>query len=215
MTSNATERTGAGHRPEDAKAYEAVHNRLFLLQLILTAAILGAYFFSGASVNLAAGLRGFLGARWWAVNACYVAITVFGFAVMLFPVSLYIGHTIERQYGLSNQNFEQWLVDYLKSLALEMLLAVVFFSVVYAFLRWMPNAWWIAAAMAYSLLIVVLSAVAPVWILPLFHRFEPLPDSDLTQAVRRFVEREGLRVLGVYTWGLKAKTEAANAALAG
>jgi STE24 endopeptidase len=37
----------------------------------------------------------------------------------------------------------------------------------------------------------------------------------LTEAVKAFVEREGLKVLGVYSWGLEAKTTTGNAALTG
>lgn len=197
-----------------AKAYEAAQNRLFVLQTILTVAVLAVFFFSGASVRLAEGLRHTFSAG-WAVNGCYILLSVFGFSAVLFPLSYYSGHVLETHYGLSRQDFGGWFWDYLKSLGLEMLLALVFFEFVYAVLHFFPSTWWLFATLFYVFFAVVLGALAPVLILPLFHKYTPLEDETLCGAVREFAERAGLKVVGVYRWGLEEKTQTANAALAG
>ncbi len=200
---------------ERAREYELIHNRLFVVRILLTVIILSAYLFSGASVYLADGLRTRFGAIWPLVNAFYTLITVFGFAAVMFPLSLYGEHVIEHRYGMSNQDLEGWFVDYLKSLAIELGVATVFFGVIYAFLRYAPNLWWIWATAFYVLFVVVLAAVAPVVIMPLFHKFEPIENPALADAVKSFVEKAGLRVVGVFQWGLEEKTNAGNAALTG
>ncbi len=200
-----------------AKAYEAIHNRLFILRIALTILALGIYLYSGASAGLAEGLRSRFDA-WWSwpiVNGLYTLITVFGFAAFMFPLSWYSEYVLEHRFGLSKQSPESWLADYLKSLALELGLALVFFEVVYAFLRWTPGTWWIWASASYILLVVILSSLAPVLILPLFHKIEPLQDPELTGAVKDFAEQAGLKVVGVFRWGLDEKTTTTNAALAG
>lgn len=198
-----------------ARKYESIHNRLFLARIFLTVVVLAGYLFSGASVYLADGLRSRFGTLWPLVNGLYILITIFGFAAVMFPLSLYSEFVIERRYGLSNQELEGWFVDYLKSLVIELFVATIFFEAIYAFLHFAPNFWWVGAVLFYVLFVVVLAAIAPVVIMPLFHKFEPINNPSLTDAVKSFVEKAGLKVVGVFQWGLEEKTNAGNAALAG
>ncbi len=199
-----------------AKEYDAIHNRLFLFQILLVAALLAVFQFSGASATLADSLTARFGeSHWYVVNAVYTAIAVFGFAACMFPLSYYSGHVLEHHYELSNETFGEWLGDFVKSLLIDLVLATILFSVVYALLRWMPNWWWFFATVFYILFAVVLSTLFPVVIMPLFHKFEPLEEGDLTQAVRAMMVESGIKVVGVYKWGLEAKTSTANAAFTG
>jgi STE24 endopeptidase len=61
----------------------------------------------------------------------------------------------------------------------------------------------------------VLARLAPVLLLPLFYRFTPLERPALTERLLALSKRAGVPVLGVYEWGLGAKTRRANAALVG
>jgi len=199
-----------------AKEYDAIHNRLFIVQILLVVGLLAAFQFSGASATLANGLAVRFGeSLWYVTNAVYTAIVVFGFAACMFPLSYYSDHVLEHHYELSNETFGDWFSDFVKSLLIDLALATVLFSVVYALLRWMPNWWWLFATVFYILFAVVISTLAPVVIMPLFHKFEPLEEGDLTQAVRAMMKAAGIKVVGVFKWGLEAKTNTANAAFAG
>ncbi len=199
-----------------AKEYDAIHNRLFVVQIVLVVALLAVFQFTGTSATLANGLAArFGGNLWYAVNAAYVAIAVFGFAACMFPLSYYSGHVLEHHYELSNETFGEWFSDFVKSLLIDLVLATILFSVVYALLRWTPDWWWLFATLFYILFGVVLSTLMPVVIMPLFHKFEPLEEGDLTQAVRAMMEEAGIKVVGIFKWGLEAKTNTANAAFTG
>lgn len=203
-------------REDLAREYETVHNRLFVFQLLLTIGLLIAFQLLGFSAELADGLSRFFGAsKWFWVNASYAAITVFGFTAILFPLSYYSGHVLEHHYELSRESFGDWFWDFLKSLLVDLILITVLFSVIYALLRWVPNVWWLWATGFYILFAVVLSALGPVVIMPLFHSFEPLEEGELTDAVRALMKEAGIQVIGVYKWGLEEKTTTANAAFAG
>src|SRR5213079_1027601 len=88
-------------------------------------------------------------------------------------------------------------------------------SIVYWLIRIAPARWWIAAGIIFSLLLVVLTNLAPVLLLPLFYRVKPLDRDALRTRLLSLAERAGARVLGAYEWGLSEKTRKANAALAG
>ena len=202
-------------RAQQAREYESLHNRLFVVRLLLTALTLALFHFSGGSAQLAAGLRAHCGAWWPVSNGLYVLTAVFGFAAFSFPLSFYEEYALESRYGLNRQTFGGWLWDYVKGLLLELALALVFFEVLYALLRWAPDSWWLLATVFYVVFSVGLSALAPVLIMPLFHKFEPLDNPELVARVTEFAQRAGLQVTGVFRWGLAAKTATANAALAG
>jgi STE24 endopeptidase len=202
-------------RAMQAREYESLHNRLFVLRLLLTALALAVFLFSAGSAALAQGLASRFGAWWPLTNGVYVVVAVFGFAALTFPLSYYEEHALEHRYDLSRQSFGGWLADYFKGLALEIALALVFFEVLYALLRWAPGGWWLLATAFYVVFTIGISAVAPVLILPLFHKFEPLDNPELVARVTEFAQRAGLKVTGVFRWGLAEKTATANAALAG
>ncbi|MFH0880298.1 MAG: M48 family metallopeptidase [Lentisphaerota bacterium] len=210
-------RTEAELTEDRAREYEGIHNRIFVVRIFMTILALVVYQLSGASAQLAGGLDARFDHPWaWPLaNGLYILVTVFGFAAFMFPLSLYVDYILEHRYGLSKQSMEGWLLDFFKSLLFELLLTLVFFEVIYGFLRWSPDYWWVWASICYVLFVVVLSSLAPVLIMPLFHKIEPLDNLELTEAVQTFVQNAGLKVLGVFRWGLEEKTFTANAALAG
>ena len=197
-----------------AKAYDGIRNRLFAVRIVAVVVLLALFLLSGASGSLAGGLTARFGGRWGWVNLVYVLVATFGFSAGLFPLTFY-DHVLERHYGLSRETFGQWMADYLKSLALDLMLAGVLFSALYALLRLAGDRWWIWATGFYVLFSIVLSALFPVLIMPLFHKFEPLEDRELADAVREMMRDEGIDVVGVYKWGLSEKTSTANAAFTG
>jgi len=62
---------------------------------------------------------------------------------------------------------------------------------------------------------VVISRIAPVWLMPMFYRFAPLEREGLRERLLTLSTRAGVPVLGAFEWGLGAKTSRANAALVG
>jgi STE24 endopeptidase len=65
------------------------------------------------------------------------------------------------------------------------------------------------------LLTVLLAALAPILILPLFFKFIPLQDSELVERLMRLAANAKTRVNGVYTMVMSDRTSAANAAFMG
>ncbi|WP_168441862.1 M48 family metallopeptidase [Pontiella desulfatans] len=199
-----------------AKEYDAIHNRLFLLQILVLGMLLGIYQFTGASAALANGLASRFGENmWWVSNAVYTLVSVFGFAAFMSPFGFYSSYVLEHHYELSNETVGDWIFDFFKSLLIDLVIATILFSVIYALLRLMPAWWWLAAAAFYILFAVVVSTIAPVIIMPLFHKFEPLAEGELTEAVTKMMTEAGINVVGVFKWGLAERTSTANAAFAG
>ena len=85
----------------------------------------------------------------------------------------------------------------------------------YALLMLDPGLWWVWASLVFSAISIFLAAIAPIVLMPIFFKFEPLPDGELKDRLMRLSEQLGTFVQGAYVWKLGDKTVKANAALAG
>lgn len=199
-----------------AQEYDTVNNRLFLVQILVLCGLLALFQFSGASQALADGLvRRFGENMWYVSNAVYVLVSVFGFAACMTPFSFYSGHVLERHYDLTDETTGEWLGDFVKSLGIDLILAVILFSVIYALLRWIPVWWWLAAAAFYILFTVVITGIIPAVVMPNFYELEPLRDGELKRSILSLIDGAGIVVSGVFKWDGEEKSETAQAVFAG
>lgn len=147
-------------------------------------------------------------------GAMYLATMLLHEAVS-FPVAFWGGFWLERRHGLSNQSFLHWLAQHAKSYALAVAFGGVLFLALYGLVWWAGSGWWLAGAAAFFVASVVIGQIAPVAILPLFYRIEPLTHPELSERMGRLAEGTGLRIDGLYRLELSADTVKANAMLAG
>jgi len=165
--------------------------------------------------GLSSGLRGILGFSQPATVALYFVIVMLSYTILSAPLGFYRGFVLPRRYGLSLRNRRSWFADEAKSLILFLTLGCGAVVVIYQLIETFPQTWWLLAFAFVALLTVVLTALAPVLILPLFFRLEPLADSDLREQLLRLAERCQTKIRDVFLIHLGSKTTAANAAITG
>ena len=201
---------------EDKSArYHRLSRRLSLASLAWTTAFLAGLLASGGSASI----------RDWSASVgrspsltIAVSIVVLGLLhePVAFLLAFYRGHVVEHRYGLSRQTFGHWLADHAKGTLVGGVLALALGVPLYAAIAAWPAWWWLVAGLAFSLVLVALANLAPVVLLPLFFRFEPLDQAVARRAAaapRR--SQAGARIVGVYRWELGTQTTKANAALTG
>jgi len=146
--------------------------------------------------------------------ALYLIVTMLH-VVISFPLSYYAGHRLEQQYGLSRQTWGGWLKRYVKRHALNLLFGSLLILGLYWIIWLTGPRWWLVAAASYFVLSIVLGQLAPVLILPLFYKIEPLTDEALINRFARISAGTGLAIEGVYRMQMSDETAKANAMLAG
>jgi STE24 endopeptidase len=131
------------------------------------------------------------------------------------PLSYYSGFVVEHRFGLSRQTLGAWLREF----AMHNVLGFSFNLFMFCGLFWVFWAagpwWWLVAAALWFLVAVMMGQLAPVLILPLFYKIEPLDDRALVDRLRRRADGTGMSIEGVYRMGMASKTAKANAMLAG
>jgi Zn-dependent protease with chaperone function len=128
-------------------------------------------------------------------------------------------HHVSLKYGLSVQHWSSWFGDWGKSLLLGMLFASIVGWILYAVLRNSPRRWWFYFWLAIVPIVIVVLFVEPVWIEPLFNKFEPLSGhhADLVAQIERVVHRGGMDIPPDRMFEMKAseKTTQLNAYVTG
>jgi STE24 endopeptidase len=147
--------------------------------------------------------------------AIYVLLLAALNEIVALPLAFYRTFLLERRYGLSHESARTWLHDHAKASALGVVFGAAAAETVYFTIRRWPDAWWLASALLFTGAVVVLTRLTPTLLLPIFYRFTPLDRDSLRIRLLALSQRAGVPVLGVYEWGMGAKTKRANAALVG
>src|SRR5229473_2335524 len=206
-------------RQVKAREYARLRRQLSFISIGIAA--LGMLFIFWSELNIA--LRDWLQPlNWQPVSGwypwqviVYFLLLMLGYEIITAPLAYYGNFVLPHRYGLSTMTLQSWLADLVKGLVLNLVLEVLALELVYLLLATQPQTWWLWVALILLFFTVVMANLAPVLILPLFYKFSPLPEGEMTQRLLALAERAHTRVRGVFTMQLSSKTTAANAALMG
>lgn len=189
-------------REAQARAYDRSQALLFLLRFALLFVLAAAFWMSGGSRALAAGLKGWFSfpLAWPLVCASFTALAVFGYEAILFPLSVLADYSLERAHGRLDAEFGAWLRGFAATLLLEIGIMTAAFTGLYVLMRLFPAFWWLAATGAYALLVVGLGEWGASWLLPRVRPPAPVHDAALEEELRRVGRAAGLEISGAAWW---------------
>ncbi len=202
-----------GNRTTKNKQYAALKTRIFIIDLFLTVFLLAIFqfFLARPAARMAFEIVPFF----------YAACLIFSCTFLLFmylgsfPLRLLSSFLVEKQFGLSNQDFGAWFVDESKSAGLSLLLSVIAIQVFYAAVRLFPEAWWAVTAGIWVFFSVVLARFLPVFLIPIFYRYLPIDDPVLRERVMSLASSARIKLMDVCRIDFSRKTAKANAAVVG
>ena len=198
----------------NASRYQRVKLTMSIISMALNVVIPLVFLLAGGSEAIRKLAEG------WSSNSAlivvlFLLVTGAGFQLIEFPFEVYSGFIVEKQFGLSKVSIGRWLYDWFKGTLLQSVLLVVLLSGVYWLLRSQPELWWLWAAIGATILVIILMALVPVLLLPLFYKFQPIPEGELKDRLFALADQIGTHVQGIYVWHLGDKTSKANAAVTG
>jgi len=199
-------------KQQQARRYEKEKRLLGLTGLFLSLSILLLFYYSGLSRGLAQDFNRnsiiltFLG---------YVAVLYFLFFLFQFPLSLYASYFHEHKWNFSNQAFRGWLWDQAKAFLVGLVVLNLVLGVLFYLMAYYPRLWWLIAGFAMAIVSIVFSTILPVVILPIFNKYTPIQDDELTESLRKILGREGLKSSGFFKEDMSRQTKKENAFLAG
>jgi STE24 endopeptidase len=201
-------------RQMEARALARIRHRLLALEMGLGGALLLLLLLSGMAERLRDWVIGVAAQPVLVVGIYFVAVWA-AYGLMMLPMGYYGGFRLPHRYGLSTQTLQGWVVDEVKSSLLGLGFGVVVVEVIYYLLRVTPELWWLIAGGFMVVLSVILANLAPVLLVPLFYKLEPVADEGLVSQLEQLAARTRTTIRGVYTIDLSSRTKAANAMIMG
>ncbi len=112
-----------------------------------------------------------------------LAVFVYLFFLLLIGKALgfgfdYYGFRLERKVQLSTQKLRSWIWDEDKGFLVGLVLAGIVVELLYFTIRLSPQHWWLITWALFMGLFILLAQLAPVLLLPIFYKFEPLDNED-------------------------------------
>jgi STE24 endopeptidase len=145
----------------------------------------------------------------------FVGTLAFGKLVLDLPFSLWNTFVLEERFGFNRTTGRTFAIDLMKSLALTLALGTPILALLLYFFERAGASAWLWAWLAITAILLALQVVVPTWILPLFHRFEPLPAGDLRAAIDAYAHRVGFALQGIYVVDGSKRSSRANAFFVG
>lgn len=131
------------------------------------------------------------------------------------PLSLYSTFVIEERFGFNKTTPKLFFIDFFKSLALAAALGLPLVATVLWLMARMGEWWWLWAWLTWMGFNVIMLAVYPAWIAPMFNKFSPLTDVAMKERIERLLDRCGFKVGGLMVMDGSRRSSHGNAYFTG
>ena len=153
--------------------------------------------------------------RPWLQTLVYALLWLLAGFVLGLPLSIYEGFVREHQYGLATQDFGAWFGDQLKGLLVLLVMGPVVIALLYAAVRRAGARWWVWAGGGAFVLILFVMMFAPVFVEPLFNKYQALREGPERQAVLSMAHANLIPTDNVLEFDASKQTTRVSANVAG
>ncbi len=136
-------------------------------------------------------------------------------ALIDLPLEAWSTFRIEQRHGFNRMTWGLWLGDQVK----QGIVGILIGGPIAALILWLMGAagqaWWWWAWLAWVAFSLLLMIVFPIFIAPLFNKFEPLKDDTLAQRITSLMQRCGFQAKGFFVMDGSRRSAHANAYFTG
>ena len=197
-----------------AADYTLAKTRLSIVHLALEAALLWAFTLGGGLEWLHQLISGLVDGSLMQGTLLLLTLAVLLSAAEL-PLALYRKFRIEARFGFNRQTLAGFVADLIKQAGLGLALGGPLILLVLWLMAATGELWWLwvwFAWMGFNLLVL---AVYPTLIAPLFNKFTPLADAALRHRIERLLKRTGFKSDGVFVMDGSRRSSHGNAYFTG
>ncbi len=150
-----------------------------------------------------------------ATGLVFTAILLCLKALLQLPFSIYDTFVIEKKYGFNKTRPGTFIGDLVKGLLISVVLgAPILAGIFYFFEKLGPHAW-VYAWIAFTLVQLLLTFLAPAILMPLFNRFSPLPEGKLKGEIEDYARSQEFKLGGIFTMDSSKRSTKTNAFFTG
>jgi len=190
-----------------ASARFGVLHSTFSLALLLVFWLLGGFgWLDGMARSLVDGEV--------ATGLVFIALLGLGSHLLNLPFSIYDTFILEGRFGFNKTTPRTFALDQLKGVVLAAVLGAPLLAAILWIFSNVDQAWLWAWAV-FTVFQLLLTYLAPTFILPLFNKFAPMPEGELKAAIRTMAERCDFPLTEIYIMDGSKRSTKANAFFTG
>lgn len=149
------------------------------------------------------------------LSACVYFLALGALSQLLaLPLSWFATFRLEQKYGFNRSTQATFFLDRLKGWALGIVIGGALLAGVVWFFLQSEDAWLYAWGFL-SFMQILISFLAPVLLMPLFNKFQALPEGELRSAIESYAKKEAFKMQGVFTMDGSKRSARANAFFTG
>ena len=167
-------------------------------------------------LDLGPKVTGWIAGQGWALRLLLV-VAVFDLIGQLVkvPFAAWANLVYEKRAGHSTMTVATFVKDQFLEFGLGIVFGMAMLSPVYAAIHAFGSSWWLVGGAAIFTFFVALNFVAPIWIMPRFNKFTPLPEGPIRSRIEELAALQGVEIEGVYLMDASKRTTRANAGVTG
>lgn len=199
---------------QKAADYSIAKTRLGNLHIAVETALLLGFTLGGGIEALNGLWHNLLGAGLWQGTALILSIFAISTLVEI-PLGFYRAFGIDARFGFNKMTVALFFADLAKQVLLGATLGIPLVLGVLWLMGRMGEYWWLYVWLAWMAFNLLVLAVYPTFIAPLFNKFTPLEDSALKGRIEQLLEKCGFRAQGFYVMDGSKRSTHGNAYFTG
>ena len=149
------------------------------------------------------------------IGVAFILLTIFIGAILDMPFTLYKTFGLEARFGFNKTTVGLYITDLIKQTLLFLIIGVPLLFTALWLMQASGKLWWLylwLVWMAFNLLAMI---IYPIWIAPLFNKFETLEDEAVSNSVTKLMKRTGFKVQGLFVVDGSRRSAHSNAYFTG
>ena len=201
------------NRRELARNYSKVKYLSFILSSIIGIIYTSCFLLLGWAARLADILARSVASQSLQIQGFLWVFVGSGFLLYAI-IDYFFSYRYQVKYGLSVQTGVSWLQDQVVKLIVTLLLATISFSFVYWLATQFPATWWMQAWAGFALLMLGATLAAPIVYLPLFNKFTPLHEGQISPRLIKTAMAVGAKI-NIFVQDSSRRSTGLNASFTG
>ena len=160
-----------------------------------------------------------MSAAWFGDTYWRGVATVFGVmlisSLLFLPFELLRTFVLEAKFGFNKITLRLFVVDAVKGALLAAAIGIPLLLITFWLIQSMGRFWWFYVWLVWLAFSVLMIAVYPAFIAPLFNKFSPLADEALKTRIETLLDRCGFRAQGLYVMDGSKRSSHGNAYFTG
>lgn len=131
------------------------------------------------------------------------------------PQTYYFQFVIEERFGFNRMDKKTFFLDQIKTIFLSLLLGMPLIAALLWIIEQGGDRWWIYGFLLIMGFQLFTAAIYPVFLAPLFNKFEPLEDGSLKERIQELAKSLRFKMAGIFTIDGSKRSSHSNAFFAG